>query len=405
MVDMVGYSCYYFDCIYYLVLFYKNKILSKIFIKYKILNMIMPIIKDVSAREILDSRGNPTVEVKVKSENFEAVASCPSGASVGKYESFEVRDMGVRYDGFGVRKAVYNVNKIISPNLVNHELDLKFIDTLMCELDGTENKSRLGVNSILPVSMAFYRLKALELNKPLYSLLGNKKILPLLFMNLLNGGKHANNGVAFQEYMVVPKYKSFEDSLRIGTEIYHALGREVNKKYKSYGVGDEGGYAPKLKTVEDGFILLSEVIASLELLDYYNRLIKNYKIISIEDPFEQDDFETFSLLKKVQVVGDDLTVSHIDRVKKALNHKSINCLLLKMNQVGTVTESLEVAKLAMKKIKVMVSHRSGETNDSFISDLAVGLGCGMIKAGAPCRSERLSKYNRLSEMNLKRFGL
>ena len=400
--------------------------------------MIMPIIKDVSAREILDSRGNPTVEVKVKSENFEAVASCPSGASVGKYESFEVRDMGVRYDGFGVRKAVYNVNKIISPNLVNHELDLKFIDTLMCELDGTENKSRLGVNSILPVSMAFYRLKALELNKPLYSLLGNKKILPLLFMNLLNGGKHANNGVAFQEYMVVPKYKSFEDSLRIGTEIYHALGREVNKKYKSYGVGDEGGYAPKLKTVEDGFILLSEVIdslgyskyvklaldaaasefyfknhylvdgqklSSLELLDYYNRLIKNYKIISIEDPFEQDDFETFSLLKKIQVVGDDLTVSHIDRVKKAINHKSINCLLLKMNQVGTVTESLEVAKLAMKKIKVMVSHRSGETNDSFISDLAVGLGCGMIKAGAPCRSERLSKYNRLSEMNLKRFGL
>ncbi len=399
----------------------------------------MVLIKEVKAREILDSRGNPTVEVKVKAGKFISVASCPSGASVGRYEACELRDGGVRYDGKGVKKAVYNVNKVISKNLIGHDLDLKFVDEVMIDLDGTENKTRLGVNSVLPVSMACARLQSKVLNKPLYSVLGKKKVLPVPFMNLINGGKHANNKVAFQEYMVAVRYKNFKESLRIGTEIYHHLGKVVKKKYKSYGVGDEGGYAPKLKNVSHGFDLLSGVVGELgytkyvkfatdvaassfyskgkykvdgkligpdKLLGLYFDLIKKYKVFSIEDPFNEDDFDSFALLnkKKIQVVGDDLTVSHIGRVKKAINHRSINCLLLKMNQIGTVTETLDVAKFAMKKMKVMVSHRSGETCDSFIADLSVGLGCGMIKSGAPARSERLVKYNRLSEIDSWRFA-
>lgn len=393
----------------------------------------MVIIKEVKAREILDSRGNPTVEVEIKTKDSFATASCPSGASVGTYEACELRDGGVRYDGLGVKKAVYNVNEVIAKNLIGHELDLEFIDSFLCELDGTENKSRLGANAILPVSMACYRLYAKAKNKSLYSVLGNKKILPVPFMNLINGGKHANNHLSFQEYMIAPRLKNFNESLRIGTEIYHYLGELVKKKYSAYGIGDEGGFAPKLKKSSEGFELLSKAVDQLgytkyvkfaldaaatsfyfngkyivdnkkltaeQLLKLYEDLISKYKLVSIEDPFHENDFEHFRLLKKVMVVTDDLTVTNIGRIKKAINYKACNCVLLKMNQIGTVTETLKTAEFVFKnKLKAMVSHRSGETCDSFISDLAVGLGCGMIKAGAPARSERLAKYNRLSEIS------
>ena len=394
-------------------------------------------ITKVRAREILDSRGNPTIEVDVYTKSCMARASVPSGASTGVHEALELRDGGKRYNGKGVLKAVENVNKIISKKLKGRDVTKqKEIDNLMIEIDGTENKSFLGANAILGVSLACARASAIVQNKPLYKVLGGANVLPIPFMNVINGGKHADNKLSFQEFMIAPMAKTFAERLRIGAEAYHQLKKIIGEKYgkSSTNIGDEGGFAPNLTNVRDGLDLLMKTIESLgyqkqikiamdcaasefyengkykvdgiaidsgDLLDFYQRLVQDYPIISIEDPFEQDDFDSFAELnrrigRKMQIVGDDLLVTNVKRIQMALDKKLCNALLLKVNQIGSLTEAIDAAKLAMKsKWNVMVSHRSGETEDAFIADLVVGLGCGQIKSGAPCRSERLAKYNQL----------
>ncbi len=400
-------------------------------------------ITDIKALEILDSRGNPTVEVHMNTVNYNAYASVPSGASKGKHEAHEIRDLGKRYSGQGVKKSIENINNEIKNRLIDKDLDNQnFIDNSMIRLDGTYHKTKLGANSMLAVSLAYARLSAISRGMPLYKYVaeisGNKDlILPIPFMNVINGGMHASNSLAFQEYMIVPSANNFSESLRVGTETYHELKNIIIKKYgKQYSnVGDEGGFAPNLKYVKEPLDLITKAIENLgynknikialdvasssfynnknnsykvdnkyldveRLIELYESLINNYDIISIEDPFEQSKFHDFrkftSRNKDFNVVGDDLTVTNIERIKKAILLKSCNVLLLKPNQIGTLTESINAAKLAKKhKWNVIVSHRSGETEDSFIADLAVGLGVGHIKSGAPCRSERLSKYNQL----------
>ncbi len=397
------------------------------------------LIKKVKAREILDSRGNPTLEVDVIIKQGIVRAAVPSGASTGKHEALELRDGGKRYKGKGVLKAVDNVNKIIAKKLIGMNCaEQKEIDKLMISLDGTENKTRLGANAILAVSKAVCKSGALSKGIPLYQYISklskNKIKMPVPFMNIINGGRHAGNNISFQEYMIVPKGKTFSDSLRIGVEVYNSLKNIIIKKYgkSNANVGDEGGFAPQLKKVEQPLELITEAIDRVnygnkvkialdvaasefyfkkhylvdnnhfgikKLMQLYSDLIKKYPIISIEDPFEQESFEDFAIFtkkSKIQVVGDDLLVTNIKRLKKAIGLKAGNALLLKLNQIGTVTESIDAANLAFEhKWDVMVSHRSGETEDNFISDLAVGLGCGQIKAGAPCRGERVAKYNQL----------
>ncbi len=403
-------------------------------------------IHGVIAREILDSRGNPTVEVEMFDEDFRAVAKVPSGASTGVHEALELRDNDKkRFFGKGVLKAVSNVNTKISRaiHLQDFETQQDFDDFLIA-LDGSENKSNLGANAMLGCSMAFSRFKAMDENVPLYRYLNNavldepseKFVMPVPFSNVINGGKHAGGGLDFQEYMIVPVgAKSFSEAARIVSECYWQLKGLIAKKFGSFatGVGDEGGFAPPMRNPELPLKLLSKVVAELgyekrvkfaidvaassffenkhyvvhgtfltpkELLKLYAHLVSSYPIISIEDPFNEEAFEDFALLKKsyksLQVVGDDLTVTNVKRIKAAIAKKSCNALLLKVNQIGTVSEAIDAAKLAMKNNwKVMVSHRSGETEDTFISDLSVGLNCGQIKLGAPCRSERVAKYNRL----------
>lgn len=400
----------------------------------------MTTITQIKAREVLDSRGNPTLEVDMITENIRETAAVPSGASRGAHEAWELRDGGKRYLGKGVRKAIRNVETKIAPLLVRMDCQRqKEIDELMIKCDGTENKSRLGANAILGVSLAAARAGADARNLFLFEyinqLIENKRplVLPRPFFNVINGGKHAGNKLAIQEFMIAPQSKSFPEALRMGSEVYHHLKQIIEKKYgkKATNVGDEGGFAPPLKKAEEALDLIKEAIqkagyrnkvdlamdpaasefyknnkyhlhktfTKTELLDYYLKLIKRYKIISIEDPFQEDDFEGFAQLReksKIQIIGDDLTVTNQKRIQKAIEEKSCNCLLLKVNQIGTLTEALEAVKLAYEKgWGVMVSHRSGETEDSFIADLAVGLGCGQIKSGAPCRGERTSKYNRL----------
>jgi len=400
----------------------------------------MATIKEVKARQILDSRDNPTVEVLLKIEEGTVTAAVPSGASTGKYEAVELRDGGKAYHGKGVQKAISNVNNIISPALIGKSLGQRQTDNILIKLDGTPNKRKLGANAILAVSMAVCRASALDKKIPLFqhiSFLSKRKpVLPVPFMNIINGGLHAENGLDFQEYMIVPHGKTFAESYKTGLEVYRTLKQIIEEKYgkKATTLGDEGGFAPPLEKVEEplkliihaiensgnrGKVKLALDIAASELLSngkykvdgnsissqdlsrLYKKLIKKYSIISIEDPFDQEDFESFSSLNKkignkVQIVGDDLLVTNPVRIKKAIKEMSCNTLLLKINQIGTITEVLDAAKLCFKNSwKVMVSHRSGETEDSFISDLAVGLGCGMIKAGAPATKERLSKYHRL----------
>ncbi|MEW5896058.1 MAG: phosphopyruvate hydratase [Nanoarchaeota archaeon] len=400
----------------------------------------MPAITKIKAREILDSRGNPTVEVDVFIGSNKYTASVPSGASTGKYEALELRDKDKRYLGKGVQKAVSNVNTKIAPLLVGKDCcRQKEIDSLMIKKDGTKNKQKLGANAILGVSLASARAAAGEQDKQLYQYIhelcrpDKKMSLPRPFFNVINGGKHAGNALVFQEFMIVPKADSFCEALRMGSEVYHVLKSIIEQKYgiNAVNVGDEGGFAPPIKTAEEAFDLLIAAIKKSgyagrmdlamdcaasefykkgyyhihrkikkdELLNYYLKLIKKYPLISIEDPFEQDDFSSFAELKKrsgIQIVGDDLTVTSIKRIEKASKEKSCNCLLLKVNQIGTLTEALQAVQSAYKNgWKVMVSHRSGETEDAFIADLAVGIGCGMLKAGAPCRGERTAKYNRL----------
>ena len=395
----------------------------------------------VRSREILDSRGNPAVEAELKTKKGTVRASVPSGASTGVHEALELRDGGKRYFGKGVNAAVSNVNKVIAKHIVGRSFDQEKIDQLMIRLDGTLNKEKLGANAILPVSIAFCKAAALEKDMPLYrhisGLFENKKlVLPVPAFNIINGGQHAGNKLDIQEYMLLPVgAKSFREALQIGSEVYHELKKLLQKDYGrcAVNVGDEGGFAPPMDCYEAPFDYIMDAVENLgyfkkiklgidaaatsfyrngryylegqelsagDLIDRYIELAKAYPVVSIEDPFVEDDFEAFARLNKkikgVQVVGDDLLCTCQQRIQKAIIMDSCSALLLKVNQIGTITEALEAARLAMNNSwNVMVSHRSGETDDSFIADLAVGLGNGQIKSGAPCRGERLAKYNQL----------
>jgi len=390
----------------------------------------------VKAREILDSRGNPTVECTLKTTDGLFTASVPSGISTGVHEAVELRDHGTRFQGLGVQKAVRNVNSL-AVKLKGKKVDQEAIDKLMIKIDGTKNKEKLGANAILSVSMAVTRAEAaskgLKLYEQIGSLFGEKNFtLPVPSFNIINGGKHAGNKLDIQEYMIMPvKVKNFSEAMQIGAETYHTLKKTLENKYgkQATNVGDEGGFAPPLKCVEEPFELITDTLIKLgyfkkvklaidaaattfwkdgkyylegqdlsseQLKEKYEDLVNNYPLASIEDPFYEEDFEMFAKLKGIQVVGDDLLCTNSNRIKKAIEKKSCNCLLLKINQIGTITEALEAAKLAKKaKWNIMVSHRSGETTDDFIADLAVGINSGQIKAGAPCRGERLAKYNQL----------
>ncbi|MDP3733628.1 MAG: phosphopyruvate hydratase [Nanoarchaeota archaeon] len=400
----------------------------------------MPLITAIKAREILDSRGYPTIEATVYTKNGKGVASVPAGASTGKYEALELRDGGKQYSGKGVQKAVHTITHIIAPALVGKDCRRqREIDSLMLQLDGTETKRKLGANAILAVSIACTRAAAKAQQRCLFDYLqiltGRKCTIPRPYVNIINGGRHADTYLDIQEYMVVPRLKTFRNNIRAASEIYHTLQQQLQKKYGKGAttVGDEGGFAPLAVTkttqaldmittaiARSGYTgkvdlaldcaaseffrkgkyhLDGKAMTAGQLQKYYRALITKYKIISIEDPFEQNDFASFARLRQesgIQIVGDDITVTNPKRIAMAVRHGSCNCLLLKVNQIGTVTEALDAVRLAFKNNwKVMVSHRSGETEDTFIADLAVALGCGQIKAGAPCRGERIVKYNRL----------
>jgi enolase len=402
-------------------------------------------ITKIFAREILDSRGNPTIEVEAFTSENRAIASAPSGASTGVHEVLELRDGGKRYGGKGVLKAVGNINGPIAKLLVGKDPTCqREIDEAMIKLDGTPNKGKLGGNATVAVSMAIAKLGAKERSVPLYSWIGNLSkrpatLLPVPFMNILNGGKHAGTGLSIQEFMVVPVgAKNFKEALQMGSEAYHALGKIIVKKYGvgARNVGDEGGFAPPIKDARSVLDCIDEAVEEIgyggkivmaldsasssfydektqkysldgktvsgdELLAFYEGLASEYPIVSFEDPFGEEDFERFAQLKKkvgkkAQVVADDLTVTNVTRVKRALESGSMSCLLLKVNQIGTISESLDAAQMMFKNdLNVMVSHRSGETDDYTISDLSVGIACGQIKSGAPARGERLAKYNEL----------
>lgn len=399
-------------------------------------------IKEVKAREILDCRGEPTVEVDVlTSGGFLGRASVPSGRSTGKYEAFELRDGGRRYLGKGVLKAVQNVNEIIAPALKGKDVrNQREIDELLIELDGTENKSKLGANAIVGVSLAVAKAAARALGIPLYRYIGgtNAFILPVPFLNLINGGKLAATELDFQEHMVIPvDAKSFSEAIRMGTEVYYELGKVLAEKWgkHSLNVADEGGYTPpgmkdprealevELKVIEelgygDKFVLGLDVAASHlynektkkytlmgkeisreALMDFYEELVSTYPVKSIEDPLEQEDFEGFAELTKslgIQIIGDDLFVTNVKRLEKGIMMKAANAILLKVNQVGTLSEALDAAQLAFRNnYAVQVSERSGQTEDTWLADITVGLNAGQIKTGAPCRSERTAQYNQL----------
>lgn len=398
-------------------------------------------IEKIVAREVLDSRGNPTVEVDVFAEKAWGRAIVPSGASTGIYEAIELRDGGARYHGKGVLNAVSNVNNKIASKLIGMDAeDQTLIDQTLIELDGSENKKNLGANAILGVSMAVCRAQAMASGKNLYKYIGDKlgykMRMPIPFSNVINGGSHAGNALSFQEFMIVPlKTKKFSEASMMVSETYYSLRSLLMDRFgkSAINVGDEGGFAPPLRNPEDALDLLSKAINKAgytqkmkialdvaastfyndkkylveedkifdasKLANYYMKLAKNYPIISIEDPFEQDDFDAWSNLmqkSKMQIVGDDLLVTNIERIKKAAEKKMCNALLLKVNQIGTLTQAFDAARIAYNyKWKIMVSHRSGESEDPFIADLSVALGCGQIKLGAPARGERTCKYNQL----------
>ncbi|KAG8434422.1 hypothetical protein GDO86_012697 [Hymenochirus boettgeri] len=410
----------------------------------------MSILK-IHAREILDSRGNPTVEVDLYTSKGLFRAAVPSGASTGIYEALELRDNDkTRYLGKGVGRAVKYVNEFLGPALCTQDVTVveqEKIDNLMLEMDGTENKSKFGANAILGVSLAVCKAGAAEKGVPLYrhiaDLAGNPDvILPVPAFNVINGGSHAGNKLAMQEFMILPVgASSFKEALRIGAEVYHNLKNVIKEKYgkDATNVGDEGGFAPNILENKEALELLKTAInkagypdkivigmdvaasefyrdgkydldfkspddpsrySSVEKLsDLYKSFVKDYPVVSIEDPFDQDDWSAWTKFTEsagIQVVGDDLTVTNPKRIAKAVDERACNCLLLKVNQIGSVTESLQACKLAQSNgWGVMVSHRSGETEDTFIADLVVGLRTGQIKTGAPCRSERLAKYNQL----------
>ncbi len=400
-------------------------------------------ILNIHARQIFDSRGNPTVEVEVTTRKGVFRAAVPSGASTGIHEAIELRDGGVAYGGKGVLTAVKNVNVAIAEALIGESVtNQKKIDGALIALDGTKNKNKLGANAILGVSMAVARAGAAQRKLPLYTYIAKlakneKLVLPIPFMNIINGGKHADSGLDAQEFMIAPVgAKSFTQAMQMGSEIYHILKNIIKEKYggSSTSVGDEGGFAPNVKNSDDAAQLIEQAIklagydgkvrlaldaaaseyynndekkyhfegkllTDKEIAIRYREIAKQHNIISFEDPFDQDDFagyRNFTSNVRCQVVGDDLLVTNVERMKIAHSKKACNALLLKVNQIGTVTESIAAANLAKKYgWSVMVSHRSGETEDAFIADLVVGLGVGQIKTGAPCRSERLAKYNQL----------
>lgn len=396
-------------------------------------------ITNVIGREVLDSRGNPTVEVDVILENgIKGRAIVPSGASTGVREALELRDNdNNRYNGKGVLKAVSNVNNELKNLVVGMDvLAQKAIDYKMIEADGTENKSKFGANAILGVSMAVLKAAALSVNKPLYKYVGDGKELPRPMMNILNGGAHADNNLDFQEFMIIPNRDTIKERVRVGAEVFHALKKVLNEKGYFTGVGDEGGFAPNLSSNKEGFDLIIEAINKAgytpgkdvsiaidvaasefykdgkyhidnkdlttdELINFYEELINTYPIISIEDPVDENDWEGFSKITaklgdNIQLVGDDLFVTNKKCLQMGIDKKAGNAILLKLNQIGTVTETIETINLAKKNgYKTVISHRSGETEDTTIADLAVGLSLGQIKTGSMSRTDRICKYNQL----------
>ena len=400
-------------------------------------------ISKVEGFELLDSRSNPTVAARVTlCDGSIGFAISPSGASTGEFEAHEKRDNEKdRYKGKGVRKAVESIEKEIAPALCNLECcSQRAVDNLMIELDGTENKARLGANAILAVSLAFAKACALSYSMPLYRYLGgiNAKALPKPMMNILNGGAHASNNIDIQEFMIQPQnFCCFAEALRKCSEIYHTLGGILKEKGNSTAVGDEGGFAPNLNSDEEAIELIVKAIeksgystddikialdvASSEwytgesyhlpkrnitmtaddLIEYYKKLAEKYPIVSIEDGVAEEDWSgwnkiTKALGDKIQLVGDDLFVTNTERLKKGIKEGAANAILIKPNQIGTLTETLDVIELAKENgYKIIVSHRSGETEDTTISDIAVGINAGQIKTGAPCRTDRVAKYNRL----------
>lgn len=408
------------------------------------------IIRDVRARMALDSRGNPTVCVRVITEGLGiGVACAPSGASTGKHEALELRDGGKDFLGKGVSKAVENVNKYIAPAIIGmNAAHQREVDQKMIEIDGTENKSRLGANAIVATSLAVAKAAASTLGLPLYFYLGGKSAdtLPVPMLNIINGGVHAGNRLDFQEFMIVPAgFTSFYEALKAAVEVYHFLKIILKEKYgpQAVNVGDEGGYAPPLEKTTDALDLLVKAIEKAgyepgrqvalaldvassrlyredkgvyllegegremsreDLIAFYENLVTNYPIVSIEDPLHEEDFEGFSTMtrelgSRILIVGDDLFTTNIKRLSKGIELKAANAILVKVNQVGTLTETIDVVKLAHENMyRAIISHRSGETEDTIIADLSVGLSTGLIKTGAPARGERTCKYNRLLEI-------
>ena len=399
-------------------------------------------IKDVKAREILDSRGNPTVEVDVILEDGTiGRASVPSGASTGEREALEMRDGGDRFMGKGVLKAVANVNGPLRDLVIGLDAEnQRELDYTMINADGTKTKSKFGANAILGISMAAMKAVANNKKMPLYRYIGSGNILPVPMMNIINGGAHADNKLDFQEFMIVPQASTIHDRVRIGAEVFHNLKKVLNSKGLATGVGDEGGFAPDLGSNTEGFELIIEAIKKAgyepgkdvciaidvaasefydketrkynlvgenrslttdELIDFYCELVEKYPIISIEDPVDENDWEGFTKITsrlgdKIQLVGDDLFVTNKECLQMGIDKKAGNAILLKVNQIGTITETLETIELARNNgYKTIISHRSGETEDTTIADLAVGLNLGQIKTGSLSRTDRVCKYNQL----------
>ena len=405
------------------------------------------LIKDIHAREILDSRGNPTVEVDMMLDNgITKTASVPSGASTGSREALELRDKDPnRYEGKGVLKAVSNVNNIIRPALIGKKCDQLFVDNLLISLDGTENKSNLGANATLAVSLACLKCLAQANNKELYEYVSNRSVsVPIPMINIINGGAHAVNNIDIQEFMIMPVMKTIKERIRAASEVFHTLKKLLSINNYAVGVGDEGGFAPNLENNQmaldfimeaikkagykpgvDIFIALDIAASELynkdaktykldnkelstdELMKYYIELINNYPILSIEDPFYENDFDALAKFTKlvnnrIMVVGDDYFVTNELYLQKGIDMKAGNAILLKANQIGTITEMTKTVMLAKKNnYKTIISHRSGETEDTFIADLAVGMAIPFIKIGSMCRGERIAKYNRLLRIEEK----
>ncbi len=400
-------------------------------------------IVSIEAREILDSRGNPTIESKVVTQEAEAIAKVPSGASTGSYEAVELRDNDFRYNGKGVMDAVRNINGPIADALTGMDVtDQRKIDKIMIDLDGTKNKAKLGANATIAVSMACCRAAAIESYLPLFRYLGGvaPKRMPVIMANVINGGKHANNNIDMQEYMLSPVgATNFHDALRMTAETFHALKSLLNERGFSTAVGDEGGFAPNLKNNKEPLEFMAKAVekagyklgedikfaidpastsffengkyrvegkdlSSTQMIDYYEGLVNSYPIYILEDGLAEDDWDgwgelTERLGKQVMLIGDDIFVTNTNLITRGIEKGIANAVLIKLNQIGTVSETMDAIELAQfSGYKTVVSHRSGETDDSFIADLAVAKNCGFIKTGSVCRGERITKYNRLTEI-------